>query len=135
MILKIKTTKKNKKNDKDDKNTRENNIRNQYKEKLNGYLAIDENISNEATSENGYMEISLETNSLIQPNKNIWKGVKNKDFQNLKRYNKINSNTQFKLKSESLSKSTTMESEITSGFNSESSEIEESEICFDNLVG
>ena len=124
-----------KKNKKDNKNKRENNVKNQYREELNGYLAIDKNISNEVTSENGYMEISLDTNSLIRPNKNIWKGVKNTDVKNQKRYNKIDSNIKFKLKSETLTNSSVVESEITTRLNSESFEIEESEICFDNLIG
>ena len=111
-------------------------INNQYKEKLDGYLAIDENISNEITSENGYMEISLETNSLKKPNKNIWKGVKNTEKEI-----KFESNLKFKLKSDNIdnlsqeiNNSSILNSEFASKFNSESSEIEESEICFNNLI-
>ena len=103
-------------------------------------MAIDENISNETTSENGYMEISVEVNGTTKPNKNIWKGVKNTNIKNTNNDKKFESNIKFKLKSESLdsnvnlntNNNTTQDSEITSKFNSESSEIEESEICFDD---
>jgi len=110
------------------------------KEELNGYLAIDHNISNEVTSENGYMEISAETDSIIKPNKNIWKGVKDTNIKNVNKNSRFDSNIKFKFKSESSdnnnsdTKHNVTDSEITSDIESEFSEIEESEICFDNLI-
>jgi hypothetical protein len=81
-----------------------NNIDIIKNDELNGYLAIDKNISDNETIENGYMEISI--NEDLQ-NKNIWK----------KRNNEIS-----------------IQNIDTITYNSESSEIEESEICFTNFI-
>jgi hypothetical protein len=117
-------------------------IRNIYKDELNGYLAIDKNISNEETSQNGYMEISVDTNSItLNPNKNIWKGVKYTETIDKKQNKKHEPNIKFKLKSESLTRdgnTQILDSDTTSFISgvsdSESFEIEESEICFENFT-
>jgi ribosomal protein L31E len=95
---------------------------------MNGYLAIDKNISNDMESENGYMEISVDNNI----NKNIWAGSKNKLNKKSIPNTKLDSNIRFKFKSETIENN--MDSMSNSSSNSKSSEIEETEICFDNLI-
>jgi hypothetical protein len=112
---------------------------------LNGYLAIDANISNEPMSENGYMEISVETNSLIKPNKNIWKGVsisgtnakKNSKFDPITKLDSGDSDNSDNL-NDSGDSNDSDDSDDSEDLNdsedSEDSEIEESEICFDKSI-
>lgn len=114
-----------------------NNYKNKYKkEELNEYVEYKNNELNKKYNKNklgevnnGYVEISLETDenlSLVNVNKNIWKNP-NKININDKIANKLK--TRKEISDIKLNfKSETIEN------NDESSEIEESNICFDSMI-
>lgn len=120
-----------------------NKMNSSYYKGFDGYLDIDKNILSEKEMENGYMEISIDTDNNTannnrknnnRANKNIWIGKKT----NIS--NENGNDIKFKFKSESMinrtktSISSNLKSDLLTNSSSESSEIEESEICFDSII-
>lgn len=120
-----------------------NNSKSNYKDnydKIGNYIKMNKKIIRETieSDNNGYIELSLETDenqSSVNINKNIWKNpvvkTNKQDVKMNKENNTINKNLNIKFNFKSETIETEMENE--NDF-SESSEIEESQICFDNYI-
>ena len=126
------------------KNTKKIELVNNNRDDINGYLKLVEDIDKGKDKDkeqeshklnmNGYIEISIETDEneiFNKVNKNIWKNVKykpeNKDERSIK-----NSNAKFNFKSETDEEN--MKDTKNFSIDTNSSELSESNICFDNLL-